>query len=109
MLRTALPQAGGARYAAATAIDLPFRDGTFDDVFGAFVIPHFKKYDTALFDVMRVLKSGRPDGRDHVGQGRGRFLEAWREVTWEFAEPEVLRDATRRRCRGRSGSPTPNA
>src|SRR5207249_3743942 len=46
--------------AAASAIDLPFRDGTFDAVTANFVVSHFTKYETALFDMIRVL---RPGGR----------------------------------------------
>jgi ubiquinone/menaquinone biosynthesis C-methylase UbiE len=93
MLRTAAPQGGGARYAAARAIDLPFRDGAFDDVFAAFVLSHFTKYDTALFDVMRVLKRGGRLGVATWGAGEDEFERAWGAVTFEFAEPEVLRDA----------------
>ena len=44
--------------AAASAIDLPFRDGTFDVVTANFVVSHFTKYKTALFDMIRVLKPG---------------------------------------------------
>ena len=43
---------------AAQAIDLPFRDGTFDAVTGNFVLSHFRRPETALFDMMRVLKPG---------------------------------------------------
>ena len=45
-------------FAAAEAIDLPFRDGTFDAVTGNFVLSHFRRYQTALFDMIRVLKPG---------------------------------------------------
>ncbi len=93
MLRAAMPQAGGALYAAATAIDLPFRDSAFDDVFAAFVIPHFARYETALFDMMRVLKRGGRLGVATWGSREDEFAKAWREVTFEFAEPEILRDS----------------
>ncbi len=93
MLRTALPQDGGARYAASTAIDLPFRDAAFDDVFASFVLPHFKKYETALFDLMRVLKRQGRMGVATWGSREDEFSRAWREVTWEFAEPEIMRDS----------------
>jgi ubiquinone/menaquinone biosynthesis C-methylase UbiE len=43
---------------AAEAIDLPFRDGAFDAVIGNFVMAHFTKYQTALFDLVRVLRRG---------------------------------------------------
>ena len=93
MLRNAQPQAGGARYAAATAIDLPFRGAAFDDVLLAFVLPHFTKYDTALFDLMRVLKIGGRMGVATWGRGEDEFSKAWRDVMWEFAEPEILSDS----------------
>ena len=38
--------------AAAQALDLPFRGGTFDAAVGSFVLAHFTKVDTALFDVI---------------------------------------------------------
>ena len=46
------------RLAAAEAIDLPFRDGSFDAVVGTFVLAHFAKVDTALYDIVRVTKKG---------------------------------------------------
>jgi ubiquinone/menaquinone biosynthesis C-methylase UbiE len=93
MLRHAIGQNAGARYAAATAIDLPFRDATFDDVLLAFVLPHFTKYETALFDIMRVLRKGGRMGVATWGRREDEFSRAWREVTFEFAEPEILRDS----------------
>jgi ubiquinone/menaquinone biosynthesis C-methylase UbiE len=93
MLQTAHPQGGGPRYAAATAIDLPFRNGAFEDVLLAFVLPHFTKYDTALFDLMRVLRIGGRMGVATWGKGEDDFSRAWRDVMWEFAEPEILRDS----------------
>ena len=93
MLRAAAPQDGGARYAAATAIDLPFRDATFDHVFASFVLPFFAKYDTALFDMLRVLRTGGRMGVTTWASGEDEFAKAWREVTFEFAEPEILRDS----------------
>jgi ubiquinone/menaquinone biosynthesis C-methylase UbiE len=93
MLRHAAAQDAGARYAAGTAIDLPFRDATFDDVLLAFVLPHFTKYETALFDLMRVLRKGGRMGVATWGSREDEFSRAWREVTFEFAEPEILRDS----------------
>ena len=40
-------------FAAAVTIDLPFRDGLFDAVTGSFVLSHFRRYETALFDMIR--------------------------------------------------------
>jgi ubiquinone/menaquinone biosynthesis C-methylase UbiE len=60
MLRVARSVRPAVPVVAAQAIDLPFRDGAFDVVTGNFVLAHFRKYQTALFDLARVL---RPGGR----------------------------------------------
>jgi ubiquinone/menaquinone biosynthesis C-methylase UbiE len=96
MLRVA--NRDGGRYAAATSIDLPFRDATFDHLLANFVIAFFPNYQTALFDLLRVLK---PGGRLAVsawaaGDDLDEFRKAWRDVAEEFAEREILRDATER-------------
>jgi ubiquinone/menaquinone biosynthesis C-methylase UbiE len=98
MLRLTGRTGGGPRYAAATAIDLPFRDATFTHVLANFVIAHFPKYDTALFDVLRVM---RPGGRLGVttwgpADDKDEFRRTWRSVAEEYAEPEILADALRR-------------
>ena len=95
MLGQARRSAGGPRYAAAFALDLPFRDSTFTHVSATFVLSHFRRYETALFDVMRVLRS---EGRMGVAtwgpeEDRDEFRRAWRRVVEEFAEPSVLADA----------------
>jgi ubiquinone/menaquinone biosynthesis C-methylase UbiE len=86
---------GGPHYAAAVAIDLPFRDGTFTHVTMAFVLAHFERYETALFDILRVLRSGGRVGVLTWGpdEDNDEFRTAWREVLQEFAEPDVLSDA----------------
>jgi ubiquinone/menaquinone biosynthesis C-methylase UbiE len=69
MLRVGRAARPNVRSAAAEAIDLPFRDGAFDVVIANFVIAHFTKYQTALFDMTRVLRRG------------GRMaLSAWADV-----------------------------
>jgi ubiquinone/menaquinone biosynthesis C-methylase UbiE len=93
MLAHAHEQAGGPRYAAAEAIDLPFRDGAFDAILAAFVLPHFTRYETALFDMLRVLAPGGKLGVSTWGPTEDEFQRAWREVCTQYAEPEVLRDA----------------
>jgi ubiquinone/menaquinone biosynthesis C-methylase UbiE len=94
MLRVA--RAGGIRTVAAEAIDLPFPDSTFDAVVATFVISYFTKYETALFDMLRVL---RPRGRLGVttwGAGEDEFRRAWRETAEEFTGRDLLRDAVRK-------------
>jgi ubiquinone/menaquinone biosynthesis C-methylase UbiE len=87
-----------ASYAAADTIDLPFRDGTFDRVLGNFVVSFFGNFQTAMFDVMRVL---RPGGRLAfsawgAGDQQDELRKTWRGVAEEFAEHEILEDAQAR-------------
>jgi ubiquinone/menaquinone biosynthesis C-methylase UbiE len=95
MLRRARDQGlGGA--VAAQAVDLPFRDGSFDAVMANFVIAFFTKYDTALFDMVRVLRTG---GKLGVTAWAGRddeFTRTWKEVAEAFATKDMLRDAARK-------------
>jgi ubiquinone/menaquinone biosynthesis C-methylase UbiE len=86
---------GPGRYVAATAIDLPFRDGTFGYVVSNFVIAHFRKYDTALYDMLRVLASGGRMGVSTwaAADERDEFRRAWRSVAERFAEHEIIEDA----------------
>jgi ubiquinone/menaquinone biosynthesis C-methylase UbiE len=95
MLGVASRDGGGPRYLAATAIDLPFRDATFDRLLANFVIGYFQSYDTAFFELLRVL---RPGGRLAVswwgpGDNEDELRTTWRQVTEEFAEHEILQDA----------------
>lgn len=91
MLRLAVRE-GVGRYVAAEAIDLPFADGTFDAVVSSFAITHFQKYDTALFDMIRVLRPGGRFGVATWGHSQDEFSRAWDEVAETFAGVEILRD-----------------
>ena len=96
MLRVAMKRGSGPLYAAAAAIDLPFRDSTFDRLVGNFVLSHFIRYETALYDMLRVL---RPGGRIAVSSwayGEDAFSEAWQEVALSFASKEIIADARHR-------------
>jgi ubiquinone/menaquinone biosynthesis C-methylase UbiE len=78
---------------AGEAIDLPFRGGAFHVVLGNFVLAHFVKVETALFDVKRVL---RPQGR--VGfsawsDGRDAYQDTWLELVEEVVPREMLAPA----------------
>lgn len=98
MLGEARREGGTPFYVAATAIDLPFRDGTFGHVTANFVLSHFKKYDTALFDILRVMAPGAKIGITAWGAGHDRdeFTMAWRSVAEEFAGRRILSDAIER-------------
>jgi len=84
------------RFAAAEAIDLPFRDGVFGAVTACFVLSHFTRYETALFDMLRVLVPGGRLGVASWGPGDDEFTQTWDSVAEEFAEHEILADARQR-------------
>jgi ubiquinone/menaquinone biosynthesis C-methylase UbiE len=94
MLRMARPR--HARVLAAQAIDLPFRDETFDVVLANFVIAFFTKYETALFDMLRVLRPGGTLGVSWWGGGLDEFGRTWTELAETFATKELLRSAVQR-------------
>jgi ubiquinone/menaquinone biosynthesis C-methylase UbiE len=86
---------GGARYAAARAIDLPFRDSTFAYELACFVLGALPNYRTALFEMLRVLSAGGRLGIATWGPGddQDELSRAWREVAEQFAEHEMMQDA----------------
>jgi ubiquinone/menaquinone biosynthesis C-methylase UbiE len=98
MLRLAERDGGGPWYVAGTSIDLPFRDGTFTHVMANFVITHFPKYDTAFFDILRVLQRRGRMGVTTWGpsDARDEFRFVWRGVAEGFAGKAILADATKR-------------
>jgi ubiquinone/menaquinone biosynthesis C-methylase UbiE len=100
MLQAARREADRPRYAAAEAIDLPFRPASFDVVLSAFSLSHFARAETALFDMLRVLRPGGRLGVAAWGPGDDEFTRAWNEVAEEFAEHEILRDAYQRAMPG---------
>ena len=84
------------RFAAAEAIDLPFRDGAFGAVTACFVLSHFTRYQTALFDTLRVIVPGGRLGIANWGPGDDEFTQTWDSVAEEYAEHEILADARQR-------------
>ena len=93
MLAAAVREGGGPHYTAGAAIDLPFRDRRFDVVLANFVLSHFSRYETALFDLMRVIRTGGRMGVTAWGSGVDEFSLAWREVAESFGTKEIIRDA----------------
>ena len=75
---------------AAAAIDLPFRDQTFDVVTGNFVISHFPKLETALFDLRRVLRTGGRLGVTAWVPSGDEFDRVWQEVAERYAPRRIL-------------------
>jgi ubiquinone/menaquinone biosynthesis C-methylase UbiE len=81
--------------AQAQALDLPFADGAFTAVTAAFVIFFFKKYETALHDLKRVLHPGGRLGVTTWGPIEDEFRRAWRAIAEAFVGREMLSDAMR--------------
>ena len=97
MLRLAAGE-GMARFAAARAIDMPFRDATFSHELACFVLGALPNYQTALYEMLRVLSplGGLGIATWAPGDDRDELSLAWREVAEQFAEREMLEDARER-------------
>ena len=93
MLREARAADGGRRLVAAEAIDLPFRDGAFDAVLANFVIAHFAKYKTALYDMLRVTRSGGRLAVTAWADGTDDLTRTWLELVESVVPREVLQPA----------------
>jgi ubiquinone/menaquinone biosynthesis C-methylase UbiE len=85
--RPALPVVAGE------AIDLPFRNRTFDVVLGNFVFAHFVKVETALFDLTRVLVPGGRIGFTTWSDGKDAFQETWTELIETVIPRDMLAPA----------------
>jgi len=77
-------------FLAAQAIDLPFADGRFDVVLGNFVLAHFAKVETALFDIMRVTRPGGVIGFTTWTDGRDAFTDTWLELVSSVVPDDLL-------------------
>src|SRR5204862_4247874 len=75
---------------------LPFQEGTFDAVTAGFVLSHFHRPDTALFDLIRVLKPGGRLAVTSWAETEDEFQRTWRELLEAVATHEMLDDAMRR-------------
>lgn len=85
----------GAMLALAEAIDLPFREATFDVAIANFVLPFFAKLDTALHDCKRVLRPGGRFGATWWAAGADEMQRAWRTFADEAVGKEILDGALR--------------
>lgn len=83
---------GGVRFAAASAIDLPFADATFDAVVANFVLSHFTRYETALYDILRVLRVGGRLAVSSWGPGEDELDRTWWELVQGVVQVEMLAD-----------------
>lgn len=95
MLRVASRARPGLRLVGAEAIQLPFRDGTFDVVLANFVLPEFKRYDTALFDLIRVLRPGGRLAASVWQTHEDELSRTWRTLVEQTVGKEMLRSALR--------------
>jgi ubiquinone/menaquinone biosynthesis C-methylase UbiE len=93
MLAQAARSRPSLRLAAGEAIDLPFRDATFDAVTANFVVSHFTKYQTALYDMIRVLKPGGRLALSSWADGdRDELQKTWLELVEGAVGQQMLLD-----------------
>lgn len=78
---------------AADVIDLPFSDATFDVVSANFALPYVTKLDTALFDMIRVLRPGGAIAVTVWTEVLDDLTKTWRDLATTKLGPELLRDA----------------
>jgi ubiquinone/menaquinone biosynthesis C-methylase UbiE len=90
MLRVARSVHPDVPFIAGRAIDMPFRDGAFDNVLGNFVLAHFAKVETALFDIIRVARPGGVIGFTTWTDGRDAFTDTWRELVSSVVPDDLL-------------------
>jgi len=83
----------GLRLAAAHVIDLPFGPGSFDAAVGNFVLAHFDRTDTALFDVMRVVRTGGRVAFSTWADGVDAYQQTWHELIETVVPREMLAPA----------------
>jgi ubiquinone/menaquinone biosynthesis C-methylase UbiE len=95
MLGVARAARPSLRLLAAEAIDLPFRDGTFDALTASFVLHHFTRYETALFDMLRVLRPGGRMAATAWGVAEDELERIWREQVEALVGVRMLQDVRR--------------
>lgn len=87
---------GVDRLVAGEALDLPFHAAVFDAVVASFVIFFFTRYETALHDMVRVLRTGGKVGVTTWAGTEDEFRRTWRGVAESFVGKDLLKDALRR-------------
>jgi ubiquinone/menaquinone biosynthesis C-methylase UbiE len=90
----------GLHLAAAHVIDLPFGPGTFDAAVGNFVLAHFDRTDTALFDVLRVVRVGGRVAFSSWADGVDAYQQTWHELIEAVVPREMLAPAYREAAPG---------
>jgi len=90
-----LRQAKGLKVAAAETHNLPFNNDTFHAATAQFVLPLFTKLDTALFDIVRVLRPGGVLAVATWEAGEDELTKTWRELAERAVGEEMMRDELR--------------
>jgi ubiquinone/menaquinone biosynthesis C-methylase UbiE len=90
-----LQRARDLNVAAAETINLPFRTDTFHAATAQFVLAMFTKLDTALFDVIRVLRPGGVLAVATWEAGEDELSKTWRELAERAVGEEMMRDELR--------------
>jgi len=85
----------GFLVSAADTINFPFRDSAFDVVTANFALTFFRKLDTALFEIVRVLKQGGRFVASAWETGEDELTKTWRELVEDAVGVELARDAVK--------------
>ena len=96
MIALAVPKHPEVRYVVGEALDLPLRSAAFDAAVGNFVVAQFNRYETALFDILRVLRPGGHLALSNWAASEDEFGRVWRGVAEELVGRDLFRDAVRR-------------
>jgi len=94
MLRLAQGK-GLSQLVAGEVPGLPFPDGTIDGMLANFVLSHFTRYETALFDMVRILRPGGRLGVTAWGASQSEFSRIWQDIAESFVSKDLLSDAIR--------------
>jgi len=78
---------------------LPFRDGIFDSELASFVLSHFRSYQIALLDMVRILKPGGKLGVTTWCLNKTNCRQLWQETAESFVGKEELARASREALR----------
>ena len=78
---------------------LPFRDGIFDAELASFVLSHFRSYQIALLDMVRILKPGGKLGVTTWCLNKTNCRQLWQETAESFVGKEELARASREALR----------
>jgi ubiquinone/menaquinone biosynthesis C-methylase UbiE len=92
MLQNALNK-GFSSLICGIALGLPCRNETFDCVITIFVLSHIHQYQTALFDMARVLRSGGKIGVSTWGTMTNEVDQVWLNIAEKFVPREHIDQA----------------